>query len=162
MSGERHAATATQQGAWCGGAECGGAEWGDAQRGVWGIQQCEVHDVTGTHQHNCQSPHLQNTHHCRCNRDHQRRLEPVQASQHTRHWCRRGWRCKHRCLHNGIIPTAPLATQGCIVHGEKRCNEVAGGVQQMQRMGVQWRREQHERRETCSNRYTARCLVWRC
>ena len=48
MSGERHAATATQQGAWCGGAECGGAEWGDAQRGVWGIQQCEVHDVTSS------------------------------------------------------------------------------------------------------------------
>ena len=35
-------------GAWCGGAECGGAEWGDAQRGVWGIQQCEVHDVTSS------------------------------------------------------------------------------------------------------------------
>jgi len=141
---------------------CWSADAGDAQRGVWGIQQCEVHDVTGTHQHNCQAPHLQNTHHCRCKCDHQCCLEPVQPSPHTWNRHHRRWRCKHRCLHNGIIPTAPLATQGCIVHGEKRCNEVAGGVQQMQRMGVQWRREQHERRETCSNRYTARCLVWRC
>ena len=36
-----------QSGGSGGGAWCGGAEWGDAQRGVWGIQQCEVHVMWG-------------------------------------------------------------------------------------------------------------------